>query len=433
MAMCADLRQTSLLTPSVITTLLCFVVYLLFSLQQVFIANWLGGGVSLGSTAIRVFIGAASVWLWRRQGIPSVLRLPFLAVLACMVALAASTLMSAHPVIAFKFSVKYSTSLLLLWIFLNLAIAFPAFPLAATKTALLTLWGNLLLSIGVRFDSSVLKSLSLAFHPEASFRYLPRVSGIYEHPAIFSAISVMLALLATQLYLLNRLTKSAWLWAVTGVCLTLLLTESRNALVPLFGFAGSMALLERKEFLAYGVWRILGGIALLVGLLAFMLWKRHAELTSATHESALTAFSLGRTYIWAGAFEAWRSHPWTGLGAGVFQFLTPDYTGGRFDRGELHAHNLMLAILSETGLAGLTAYALLLYSIWMPLFKRGIGAARRNWVLLWLLTLPCFGLFDFYLPFYGFSIHLALVIANQYALAYHPYAEKRIATSKDPS
>lgn len=420
MALCRYLNPTSLLTPSAITTALCLAVYLLFSLQQVVIADYLGSGVSLGSTAIRVFVGASSVWLWWRQGIPSLLRLPFLAILACLAALAASVLLSEHPVIATKFAIKYGTSLLLLWIFLNLALAFPAFPLAATKAALLALWANLLLSIGVRFDSPALKSFSLAFHPEASFRYLPRVSGIYEHPAIFCAISVMLALLATQLYLLNRLTKPACLWAVTGACLTLLLTESRNALVPLFACAGGMALLRRKEFLAYGVWRILGGIALLAGFLAFMLWKRHAELTSAIHESPLTAFSLGRTYIWAGAFEAWRTHPWTGLGAGVFQFLTPDYTGGRFDRGELHAHNLLLAILSETGLAGLVAYALLVYSLWMPLFKRGLGAAGRHWVLLWLLTLPCFGLFDFYLPFYGFSIHLALVIANQYALAYHP-------------
>ncbi|MBD9362455.1 O-antigen ligase family protein [Methylomonas fluvii] len=431
MALCKDVSSTSPLTPSAITTVLCLVAYLLFSLQQVVIADWLGSGVSLGATAIRVLVGASSVWLWRRQGIPPVLRLPFLAVLACMAALAASVLMSAHPVIAIKFAIKYGTSLLLLWILLNLALAFPAFPLAATKAALLALWGNLLLSIGVRFDSAVLKNLSLAFHPEASFKYLPRVSGIYEHPAIFCAISVMLALLVTQLYLLNRLTKPAWLWAVTGACLTLLLTESRNALVPLVAFAGGMALLRRKEFLAYGVWRILGGIALLAGFLAFMLWKRHAELTSAIHESPLTAFSLGRTYIWAGAFEAWRSHPWTGLGAGVFQFLTPDYTGGRFDRGELHAHNLMLAILSETGLAGFSAYALLLYSIWMPLLKRGIGAAGRHWILLWLLTLPCFGLFDFYLPFYGFTIHLALVIANQYALAY-PCPEKRMTGRTSP-
>lgn len=417
--------------PNAMATLLCLVVYLLFSLQQVVIADWLGSGVSLGATAIRVFVGTTSVWLWRRQGIPSVLRLPFLAVLACMAALAASVLTSEYPVIAVKFAIKYGTSLLLLWTFLNLALAFPAFPLAASRAALLALWGNLLLGIGVRFDSPALKSFSLAFHPEASFKYLPRVSGIYEHPAIFCATSVMLALLALQLYTHDRLTKPALLWTVTGACLTLLLTESRNALVPLLAFAGGMAWLRRHEFLADGAWRIVGGIALLAALLAFMLWKRHAELTSAIHESPLTAFSLGRTYIWAGAFEAWRSHPWNGLGAGVFQFLTPDYTGGRFDRGELHAHNLLLAILSETGLAGLSAYTLLIYSLWMPLFKRGIGTAGRDWVLIWLIVLPSFGLFDFYLPFYGFSIHLALVIANQYALAY-PCLEKRMTKRGSP-
>lgn len=406
------------LMPNAIATTLCLAVYLLFCLQQVVIADWLGSGVSLGATAIRVFVGAVSVWLWRRQGIPPVLRLPFLAVLACMAALAASVLMSAHPVIAVKFAIKYCTALLLLWTFLNLALAFPAFPPAAARAALLALWGNILLGMGVRFDSPALKSFSLAFHPEASFKYLPRVSGIYEHPAIFGATSVMLALLIFQLYAQGRLTKPALRWAILGACLALLLTESRNALLPLLAFAGGMAWLRRRELLAAGAWRIAGSIGLLAVFLSFILWRRHAELTSAIHESPLTAFSLGRTYIWAGAFEAWRSHPWFGLGAGVFQFLTPDYTGGRFDRGELHAHNVLLAILSETGLAGLSAYALLIYSLWMPLIKRGLGDAGRQWVPLWLLVLPSFGLFDFYLPFYGFSIHLALVIANQYALAY---------------
>ncbi|WP_446811151.1 O-antigen ligase family protein [Methylomonas sp. 2BW1-5-20] len=429
-----DLRRyfipVGALMPNGIAVLLCLAAYLLFGLQQVVISDWLGSGVSLGATAIRGFVGAASVWLWRRQGIPPVLRLPFLAILACITALAASVLMSEHPAIAVKFAIKYGTALLLLWAFLNLALAFPAFPLAATRAALLALWGNLLLGIGVRVDNPALKAFSLAFHPEATFKYLPRISGIYEHPAIFGATAIMLALLTLQLYAQDRLTKPALSWTVIGACLTLLLTESRNALVPLLAFAGGMAWLRRRELLAAGAWQIAGSIGLLAAFLSFILWRRHAELTSAIHESPLTAFSLGRTYIWAGAFEAWRTHPWYGLGAGVFQFLTPDYTGGRFDRGELHAHNLLLAILSETGLTGLSAYALLIYSLWMPLYKGGIGSSGRDWVLLWLLALPSFGLFDFYLPFYGFSMHLALILANQYALAYPSHEHRASERNK---
>lgn len=418
--------------PMTLATLICLAAYLLFGLQQIVISAWLGSGVSLGSTAIRVFIATVSVWLFRRQGIQPVLRQPFLAISACLIALAASVLMSEHPFIAVKFAVKYGTALLLIWTFLNLALAYPTFPTAAARAALLVLWGNILLGLGVRLDIPGLKAFSLAFHPEASFKYLPRVSGIYEHPAILGATSVMAAVLAIQLYMQNQLGKRSLPWIVLGTCLTLILTESRNALVPLFGFGCSFAWLFRNELRGSGSapWRMAGSMALLTALVAFMLVQRHAELTSARKESLLTAFTLGRTYIWGGAFDAWCSHPWFGLGAGVFQFLTPDFTGGRFDRGELHAHNVLLAILSETGLTGLSAYAFLVYSLWRPLLKRGMDALRRNWILIWLAVLPCFGLFDFYLPFYGFSIHLALVLAFQYASAY-PCRKKISSTGGD--
>ena len=416
--------------PMTLATLTCLAAYLLFSLQQIIISAWLGSGVSFGSTAIRVFIATVSVWLYRRQGLQPVLRRPLLAITACLIALAASVLMSEHPVIAVKFAIKYGTALLLLWTFLNLALAYPMFPAAAARAALLALWGNILLSLGVRFEIPGLKHFSLAFHPEASFAYLPRVSGIYEHPAIFGATSVMAAILAIQLYTQNQLGKRTLPWIVTGTCLTLLLTESRNALVPLLGFGCGFAWVFKHEFRGSDVWRIGGGMVLLAVLMGFILVQRHAELTSASKESLLTAFTLGRTYIWAGAFEAWRGHPWFGLGAGVFQFLTPDFTGGRFDRGELHAHNVLLAILSETGLIGLSAYAFLVYSLWRPLLKDGMEALQRNWILIWLAVLPCFGLFDFYLPFYGFSIHLALVLAAQYASAY-PCRKKISSTGGD--
>lgn len=407
-------------TPGVspLLVLACLTVYLLFSLQQIVISNWHGTGISLGATAIRLFVAAASIGLLWRHGIPPALRPPLLGITACLAALAASVLASGHPDIAMKFAVKYGTGLLLLWTIINLALAYPAFSRAAARAALLVLWGNVLLGLGVRLGVPFLQTLSLAFHPEGSFKYLPRVSGIYEHPAIFGATAVLAAILAFQLYTRGELSKRAMHWGATGAVLALLLTETRNNLIPLLALGAALLWLKRHELRASSRWAIAGGLTVVVALLAIMLWQRYAELTSAVHkESLLTAFTLGRTYIWAGAFEAWRTHPWFGLGAGVFQFLTPDFTGGRFDRGELHAHNVWLAILSETGLAGLTAYALLVYALWSPLLKRATGAQARTWGLIWLLVLPCFGLFDFYLPFYGFSIHLALVIAYQYATA----------------
>ena len=400
--------------------LACLAIYLLFTLQQVVISDWRGTGISLGGTAIRIFVATVSVFMLWRHGIPPLMRMPLLAILACLAVLAASVIASEHPDIAIKFAVKYATGLLFLWTCLNLSLAFPSFPRAATLAALIALWGNILLGLGVRFGLPFLKNLSLAFHPESTFKYLPRVSGIYEHPSIFGATAVLSAILAFQLYSWGELSKRAVQWGAAGAIVALLLTEARNNLVPLLALGSALLWLKRDDLRTINRWAIASGLSVVLAMAGVMLWQRYAELTSAVNkENLLTAFTLGRTYIWGGAFEAWRTHPWFGLGAGVFQFLTPDFTGGRFDRGELHAHNVLLAILSETGLAGLVAYVLLVYSLWAPLLRRHGGIANRTWALIWLIVLPCFGLFDFYLPFYGFSIHLALVIAYQYASAYH--------------
>ncbi|MBF9266223.1 hypothetical protein [Paracidovorax cattleyae] len=39
----------------------------------------------------------------------------------------------------------------------------------------------------------------------------------------------------------------------------------------------------------------------------------------------------------------------------------------------------------------------------------------RRWALAWLCLLLGMGVFDFYLPFYPFSLHAALAVAAMYA------------------
>ncbi|MET0548029.1 MAG: O-antigen ligase family protein, partial [Xanthomonas sp.] len=230
-------------------------------------------------------------------------------------------------------------------------------------------------------------------------------------PALLAASAVVVAALVLQCWRSGALGRFALAMALLGAVLALALTQVRNPLLPvgalLLWWAWPRRGASRGRRQA-AVVALLG----LLGLAGFVLWQRYADMTSAVHESTLTAVSLGRTYLWAGAFEAWRSHPWFGLGAGVFQFLVPDYTGGRFDRGELHAHNLLLAVLSETGLCGLVACLGLLVAVWSPLLRQ---VRTRAWALLWLVLLLGLGVFDVYLQFYAFSLHAALAVATQYA------------------
>ncbi|MDQ1118945.1 MULTISPECIES: O-antigen ligase family protein [Pseudoxanthomonas] len=407
-----DIPCTNARAPQPLAVAACLCVYLLFCLQQVVLTGrYFGVGLSLGSMAIRAFVLGVSLWALWRQGLPPILRRPLLGIIACLVSLGASLLASERPELAFKFAMRYATALLALWAMLNLALACPRWPRAATLAALIALWWNLVLGLAVRLHWPPALRLSLAFHAQDSFKYLPRISGMYEHPALLAASAVLVAGLVLQYWRSGQMGRLALGTALLGAVLALALTEVRNPLLPV----GALLLWWAWPRHSASRVRRRAAVLGLLGLLAlagFVMWKRYADMTSAVHESTLTAVSLGRTYLWAGALEAWRSHPWFGLGPGVFQFLVPDYTGGRFDRGELHAHNLLLAVLSETGLCGLLAGLGLLYALWAPLLR---SASVRGWALTWLLLLLGLGVFDFYLPFYAFSLHAALALAVLYA------------------
>ncbi len=401
-------------TSGVLPVAAILAAYLLFCLQQVVIpGRHAGGELSLGSVSLLAGMLAISGWALWHHGVPLSLRIPLGAITACAVALAASASASGHAVLAFRFAVRYGTALLALWAMLNLAVACPRWPRAATLAALIALWINLALGGLVLLQWPPALRISLAFHAQDTFRYLPRITGMYEHPAMLAATAVIVALLVLQLWRRGELGRVALAMALLGAGAALALTQVRNALLPVAFLLAWWALPRVGATRAH---RGLAAVALLglalVGSL--VLWLRYAEITSAAaREGWLTALSLGRTYLWAGAADAWYGHPWLGLGPGVFQFLVPDYTGGRFLRGELHAHNLVLAALSETGLCGLLAGAGLLHALWSPLL-RSRGGTRR-WALAWLWLLLGLCVFDFYLPFYPFSLHAALALSVLYA------------------
>ncbi len=381
----------------------CTALFLLFALQQVVVGHGLGEGLSLGSVAMRIFAAVVSIVLLRRRGVPQAVRLPVIAILACLCVLAVSALLSDHRLIAAKFAVRYATQLAMLWCILNLVVAYPRLHASLVRAAVASLWIGILLGLGSRWSIGPAREIALMFHSADVLRYLPRISGLYEHPNIFGAVAVLVAVLATQFHERGVIGRPTLAAACAGLAVVLVLTEARNPLVPLLLLACGFAMIRRGRPRRIA----LALLALLACLALALVWQRYDELTSASQESLLTMFSLGRTYIWAGAIDAWRGHPWFGLGPGVFQFLTPDFTGGRFLRGELHAHNLLLGILSETGLAGLVAFTALVVAFVAPALQSGDRTLLR-WAGIWMVTLLGLGLFDFYLPFYGFSLHLAL-------------------------
>jgi O-antigen ligase len=76
--------------------------------------------------------------------------------------------------------------------------------------------------------------------------------------------------------------------------------------------------------------------------------------------SALDAASAGRISIWRTALAMVHAHPLTGVGVRGFRYAYPHYAapGDTFvdtasDTGASHAHQIVLEIASETGIAGL--------------------------------------------------------------------------------
>lgn len=392
--------------------LLCVCVYLAFSLQQVVIGHGFGVNLSLGSMLLRVFVVVSCAWMLWHHGIPPVLRWPAAAIGLCLTAVAVSALASGHRTIALQFAPRYALELLMLWSVLNLSLAFPMFARAAARATLIILWLGLLLSIGVQLDISGAKSLALLFYTQETLdQYLPRSSGLYQHPALFGATAVMSLAMTLQLFSLGLYSGRSAAAALLGCLIALLLCGARNPILGLLVLAGA------------GLWHLRANrharqfavVACLVfiGLITFTLHSRYAQLTSASNESFFTAFSLGRPYIWAAAWKAWLSEPLFGLGPSVFQFVIPDFADGRFLRGELHAHNVLLGLLSEMGLFGTLSFMALAFALWQPWLAR--GTPGRGWAAVVLLTLLSFGLFDYYQPFYGFALYGALMVGLLYA------------------
>jgi len=398
--------------PSTALVLFCVCMNLGFSLQQVVIGHGLGMNLSLGSMLLRGFVLVTAVWMFWHHRVPGVLRWPGAAIALCLAALAASMFASDHRAIALPFGTRYALELLLLWCLLNLSVAFPTFARAAARATLFTLWLGVFLAVSLKLDVPGARTLSLLFFPQETLdQYLPRVSGLYSHPALFGATAVMTLAMTLQLYDQGFYGRRSVAWAVAGCLIALLLSGARNPLLGLLvvAAAGLWHLRNNRHI------RRLALLALLIflALTAFAVVSRYAELTSATQENLFSAFSLGRPHIWLAAWKAWQSAPWFGLGPSVFQFVIPDFAEGRFLRGELHAHNVLLGLLSELGLSGALSFVILAFALWQPWLPR--QAAGRDHALTVLLILLSFGLFDYYQPFYGFALHGAVMVGLLYA------------------
>lgn len=404
------------LSRSVLWPTLGFVAMATIGLQQVVLAKMGGAGISVGEIFIVLTVAlgtlswaASRQWLWDR-------RLP-VAMLAGLSALTLSWLLSEDKAIAFRFLVRYGLELGLLFVAVAMISKQQAVSRGMARGAVWFMVLNAVLAVGIVFAPEPTKIIAFNFNHPETLKYLPRISGTYEHPAILGSIAVMGGMLSVHAWRRRVIGHVEASIGVLSALIILTLGGSRN---PWFALV-SVAALAAFFIASAGNWkRSLVWIAALISA-AVLIYAVHPLTQSRMDQSFAALVNLDwasltsrRTNLWAGAIAAWLDHPWFGLGPGVFQYQLNDYVRVPMPTGEYHAHDLALAILSETGIVGLTAFGIASIAIFGPLVAAVRGSADSKWVAAWIVLLVSLQMFDFYFHSYGFMAFTICSLAFLY-------------------
>lgn len=122
---------------------------------------------------------------------------------------------------------------------------------------------------------------------------------------------------------------------------------------------------------------------------------------------ALDEASAGRVRIWRIAAAVTRDHPVNGIGVRGFRYVYPDYAapGDEFvdptnGTGAAHAHQIILEVLSETGLAGLILWLVGTWAVVRTWWRADVAARERALAPALALLAMCFPL-NSHLAFYS--------------------------------
>ena len=216
-----------------------------------------------------------------------------------------------------------------------------------------------------------------------------------------------------------------WAWLLVAAMLGVVLV-----------LAGSRAsLITYALVLLLSGWRLLGARWMLIALLAGALGtaglivgsqqvhERFVRTTLAfsNGEAGVNAALSGRSQIWGAALCMVREHPLNGVGARGFREAYPACNPAPEQAGEwgegpaLHAHQIILEILSETGVLGLLLWiagAAMAVRAWLYAGIEARDRARPAAVALLVTVFPLNTHLAFYSAFWG---GLTVLLAALYA------------------
>jgi O-antigen ligase len=180
------------------------------------------------------------------------------------------------------------------------------------------------------------------------------VGGMFHNPNDLALNMVAVLPLAAML-VLRPSPMARRLFAATCIALmmvTIVATHSRSGTVGLAAMVVVLAahLVRRKPGLVFA-----GALAcaLALPLLPASYWQRVASITDEKLDD--TGSREARSTLLRESFEAFRTHPLTGVGAGQFKNYNPD---GR-EEAWRESHNSVLQVAAELGLFGVLAFVFL--------------------------------------------------------------------------
>ncbi|MEO6364543.1 MAG: O-antigen ligase family protein [Luteimonas sp.] len=229
----------------------------------------------------------------------------------------------------------------------------------------------------------------------------------------------------------RRFGTPGWCVAAAALGVVILLAGARASWLTfaIVLLLSGWTLLGRKRLL--GVFAF-GVVALALTALVYPPLLNRIERTAAVlkgNESGVDEALSGRTQIWSAALCMVRQHPVNGVGARGFREAFPQCdprlgAGGAWGQGPaLHAHQIVLEILTETGVIGLLLWlagAALAFRAWRYASLDARDRARPAMLALAVTVFPFNTHLAFYSTFWG---GLTLLLAALYAgslLAHEP-------------
>lgn len=243
--------------------------------------------------------------------------------------------------------------------------------------------------------------------------------------ARFGRIGLGIAFVLLLVPILLAGSRAAWLmFAVVGIALAWRETRSFTmqrwkVFLALLGIAALAALLA-----AVAAWRLSDRFDMRVD---------RSLLALKGTVSAVDEASAGRLSIWRAAVGMTEAHPLTGVGVRGFRYAYPGYVGpnDRFlerdsDTGASHAHQIVLEVLSETGVIGLALWLIGLFIAARAWWRADAIARERALapaLALLAMTFPINTHLAFYSAWWGLlfwwllSLYVAALFARSAALA----------------